>query len=38
MATNTDITGYDDGANDTTKPYNLTFFNTNIKLNGNNVF
>lgn len=37
MTTNTNINGWDDGG-DRTKPYNLTFFNTNIKLNGNNVF
>ena len=38
MTTNTNINGWDDGAGDRTNPYNLTFFNTNIKLNGNNVF
>lgn len=38
MTTNTNINGWNDEAGDTTKPYNLTFFNTNIKLNGNNVF
>ena len=37
MTTNTNTNGYDDGAGGIL-PYNLTFFNTNIKLNGNNVF
>ena len=38
MTTNTNTNGYDDGAGGVSLPYNLTFFNTNIKLNGNNVF